>query len=262
LRERGKVLAGTRILVAEDNRINQQVVKEFLHLSGVHVDIANNGVEALQLLEKNHYQAVLMDVHMPEMGGMEATEKIREMDGFDQFPVIALSAGVTQEEREKCTASGMSDFVAKPVNPEELIGVLCYWIGKQQYAIPKLPQLEPVPQQPQTLIPELPGFDLTNVLDMVGGDEALVIQLLCILRDDIPSTAANLETLLTASNLEAATRVVHTIKGSAGNLSAAALHAAAATLESSLRQGILDELAYDGFKQAMHETREILMRLG
>jgi CheY-like chemotaxis protein len=128
LRERGEQLSGIHILVAEDNRINQQVVKEFLQLSGIKVDIANNGNEALEKLESHTYSAVLMDVNMPVMGGVEATERIRSQSRFAALPVIALTAGVTQQERDSCLACGMNDFVTKPINPQELIGVLCKWI--------------------------------------------------------------------------------------------------------------------------------------
>jgi PAS domain S-box-containing protein len=128
LRARGKTLIGMRILVAEDNRINQHVLKEFLKLSGILVDIANNGKEALDLLGRNTYDAVLMDVHMPEMGGREATEHIRRQPQFDGIPVIAVTAGVTQEERNDSLAAGMNDIITKPIKPESLIDILVKWI--------------------------------------------------------------------------------------------------------------------------------------
>lgn len=130
LRGLGQSLEGKRVLLAEDNLINQRVVIEFLKLSGVTVDIANNGLEALQLLEQHRYDAVLMDMQMPEMSGVEATEKIRSQPQFATLPIIALTAGVTQEDRDKCKACGMNDFLAKPVNPRELISVLNHWVGK------------------------------------------------------------------------------------------------------------------------------------
>ncbi|CAK0775541.1 two-component system, sensor histidine kinase [Gammaproteobacteria bacterium] len=124
LREYAQTISGTRILVAEDNSINQQVVKGFLQLAGVTVDIANNGIEAIQFLEKNQYHAILMDVHMPLMDGIETTKQIRKQAQYAQLPIIALTAGVTTEERERCLACGMNNFVAKPINPEELINLL------------------------------------------------------------------------------------------------------------------------------------------
>ncbi len=131
LRNQGQPLKGLRILVAEDNRINQTVVKEFLKLSGTEVDIANNGVEALEYLRDNTYDAVLMDAHMPEMGGVEATEIIRKQPQFTSLPIIALTAGVTEEERANCLSCGMNDFVAKPIRPEELIETLIRWVHKK-----------------------------------------------------------------------------------------------------------------------------------
>ena len=128
MRESAHAIVGSKILLAEDNPGNQQVVTGFLDLAGVTVDIANNGIETLRLLGDHHYDAILMDVHMPEMGGVEATEQIRRKEQYAQLPIIALSAGVTSEEREQCLACGMNDFVAKPVNPDELIRVLLHWI--------------------------------------------------------------------------------------------------------------------------------------
>jgi CheY-like chemotaxis protein len=93
----------------------------------VDVDIANNGKEALTLLEQNTYDAVLMDVHMPEMDGIEATERIRRQPKIKDLPIIALTAGVTKEEREGSLAAGMNDFIAKPITPEALIDVLTKW---------------------------------------------------------------------------------------------------------------------------------------
>lgn len=130
LREQGKKLKGTRILVAEDNRVNQMVVKEFLKLSGIELDIANNGVEAMEYLKDKSYDAILMDVHMPEMGGVEATELIRKQPQFANLPIIALTAGVTEDERANCLSCGMNDFVTKPIRPEELIDALLRWVHK------------------------------------------------------------------------------------------------------------------------------------
>ncbi len=135
LGDAAKTLKGARILVAEDNSINQQVVREFLKLSGMEVVIANNGQEALDALHLQDFDAVLMDVHMPVMDGIEATRRIREQEKFYHLPVLALTADVVQEEREKCIASGMNDFISKPINPEALIAALSRWVKNE----PSLP---------------------------------------------------------------------------------------------------------------------------
>lgn len=134
--KQGASLNGIHLMVAEDNIVNQVVVKKLLLLSGITSDIANNGMEALEMLEKNTYAAVLMDVHMPEMGGIEATEAIRQQARFDSLPIIALTADVTQEDRDHCMASGMNDFLPKPINPEQLISTLLRWVKPSEPPTP------------------------------------------------------------------------------------------------------------------------------
>ncbi len=123
------LLQGKRVLVAEDNMINQLVVREFLKLSGFVVTIVNNGQEALNQLASDEFDVVLMDAHMPVMDGFEATALIRSQPRFANLPIIALTAGVTQDEREQCLNCGMNDFVAKPIVPETLLATLSHWLN-------------------------------------------------------------------------------------------------------------------------------------
>lgn len=262
LGERGKVLSGSRILMAEDNRINQRVVEEFLKLSGVNVDIANNGQEAIELLSENSYDAILMDVHMPVLGGVEATERIRGNAKYSKLPIIALTAGVTQEEKNKCHASGMNDFVGKPVDPQELITVLCYWIKRETDHEKKETQVVVMDKPPKfKALNELPCFDFTNLMKMVSGDEVLILELLRTLEEDTRSTLSELETEFAANNLEAARKIVHTVKGAGGNLGATELFSAAAAFEALLKEGKLDEVAYGNFRKSLTETRRALSSL-
>jgi PAS domain S-box-containing protein len=124
----GREIAGIRVLVAEDNRVNQVVVNKFLTLAGMEVVIVNNGQEALDILQLQKFDAILMDMHMPIMGGIEATQNIRAQSDYVDLPIIALTAGVTQEERNGCIASGMNDFITKPVNSKTLIASLLKWV--------------------------------------------------------------------------------------------------------------------------------------
>ena len=130
-------LVGSRILVAEDNVFNQQIIREFLNLSGINVDIANDGQEALALLAISEFDAVLMDIHMPVMDGFEATRQIRRLSCFKTMPIIALTAGVTEEERGQCLAAGMNDFVSKPINPTLLLSALEQWIKHDNTSLTK-----------------------------------------------------------------------------------------------------------------------------
>ncbi|MCX7627384.1 MAG: PhnD/SsuA/transferrin family substrate-binding protein [Methylophilaceae bacterium] len=275
----GAALQGRRILVAEDNHINQQVVKEFLKLAGARVDVAGNGAEALAMIERNHYDAILMDVQMPEMSGDQATARIRAQARFAALPIIALTAGVTPEERARCKAAGMNDFVAKPIDPETLIRVLNDWIGRSDRAaasasssLPPTGQHGELAQQgePASAIPPLapthevrvlPGFELERVYAMVGDDETLITELLHIFREDAANAMERLEALLAARDYPAAHRLVHTLKGSAGNLGAMELHAAAAALDDGLRQGRLDPQALDRFRAALDSALQALQKL-
>jgi len=119
------------ILLVEDNRVNQMVTQKILVKNGYQVDIANNGIEALQALEKYSYDLVLMDILMPQMGGYEATRKIRSNDTHvtsHHLPIIALTASAMAEDKEKCLSAGMNDYIAKPVKPQELIDKVKKWV--------------------------------------------------------------------------------------------------------------------------------------
>ncbi len=130
LARRAGPLTGARILLAEDNLVNQHVAKKMLQLSGMTVEIAANGQIALDLLERHEFDAILMDVHMPVMDGLEATRRIRGNPRFSWIPIIALSAGVTLEERSGCLDVGMNDFCGKPFTPEGLLEILGKWIKR------------------------------------------------------------------------------------------------------------------------------------
>jgi CheY-like chemotaxis protein len=123
------------ILLVEDNRVNQMVTQKILTKNGYQVDIANNGIEAIQALETNRYDLVLMDILMPKMGGYEATRQIRSKDASvidPALPIIALTASALREDEDKCLSAGMNDYIAKPVKPQELIDKVKNWSWKNR----------------------------------------------------------------------------------------------------------------------------------
>jgi len=124
-------LAGIRVLLAEDNQVNQNVAMELLESVGVIVEIANNGREAVHILRDrgDEFDAVLMDVQMPVKDGLQATAEIRANPALNDLPVIAVTAHAMQGDREKCMQTGMNDYVAKPVTPEVLFSALTRWAG-------------------------------------------------------------------------------------------------------------------------------------
>jgi HPt (histidine-containing phosphotransfer) domain-containing protein len=169
----------------------------------------------------------------------------------------------------------MNDFVTKPVNPEELISVLCHWIDKIQ-VVDKNQEIDnkPLPavagptvlpaensRKPKPSI-SLPGFDLLNLSSMVGGDEKIIHELLCIFREDLAPTLNDIEAKITEGNLHAAGNLAHRIKGTAGNLGAKALQAIAAKMEATLKQGIWQPEVCIEFKRIVLETLEALNSLG
>ncbi|MDP2903379.1 MAG: PAS domain S-box protein [Methylovulum sp.] len=245
--ESSNSLAGTRILVAEDNLINQQVVREFLNLCGITVEIANNGQEALALLNNKDFDAVLMDIHMPGMDGFEATRLIRSQARFAALPIIALTAGVTKEEREHCLDSGMDDFIAKPIIPKKLIATLMQWI-------------KPVGATAMDAGPsptdDTPVFDLRNLSEMLDNNQALVNQLLLNFMENMKNSPDEIAAMISVEDFASARELVHTVKGTSGNIGAVRLHAAAEALETALKMELLATATaqFNKFRAAFNQT--------
>ena len=120
--------AGARILLAEDEPINQEVSRGLLEEAGLHVDLAENGAIALELAEQADYALILMDMQMPKLNGLEATKAIRALPDKARTPIIAMTANAFGEDRQRCLAAGMNDHIAKPVNPELLFALLLKWL--------------------------------------------------------------------------------------------------------------------------------------
>jgi two-component system sensor histidine kinase/response regulator len=227
-------LEGARLLLAEDDAVNQQIAIELLEGAGASVTVAQNGREALEKLEggtaAGSFHAVLMDMHMPEMDGFEATQRIRADKRFDAVPVIAMTASATTEERDRCKACGMVDHVAKPVDPPRLFATVAKWIpaGLSQAGSGRVAQAG--------AIPAIPGLDTASGLRRVGGNAELYVKLLRQFADNQAGAAAELRAAAAGGDWKRAERAAHTIKGVAGNLGFTALQAAAGTLEAELGQ--------------------------
>ena len=249
----GKLLAGARVLVAEDNLLNQKVVREFLNLSGIAVEIANNGKEAIELLENAPFDAVLMDVQMPEMDGFEATRLIRSQARFAGLPIIALTAGVTKEEKDKCIASGMNDFVAKPINPKQLLSILAQWLKPAVEAA-----MEAMPQKPSVLN-DLPGFDLRNLLTMLNNNQQQATRLLLIFMETMKDLPGEIEASLNAGSFDSAKKLTHKLKGAAGSIGAMQLHEACDMLEAEIKEQRFD--TFDSFRETFEQSMSIIQAL-
>ncbi len=234
-------LEGARILLVEDNEINQQVASEILASVGVTVTVAGNGQEALQALDANDFDAVLMDVQMPVMDGYEATRRLRQDPRFQSLPIIAMTAHAMAGDREKSLAAGMNDHVTKPIDPEALFRTLGHFVGRPAAAATLAPP-EPAAGKPGAAaapetMPSLSGIDTAAGLKRLMGNQKTYLAILRKFGRDFHTAAALVKELVNADKEAEALILAHSVKGAAGNVGAEALQAAAATLEKWFKDG-------------------------
>jgi signal transduction histidine kinase/ligand-binding sensor domain-containing protein/DNA-binding response OmpR family regulator len=234
-------LAGARVLVVDDNQINQQVAREVLLGGGVQADLAGTGIDAVRMVDAGRYDAVLMDIQMPEMDGYEATALIRARHSATQLPVIAMTAHAVAGFRENSLAMGMNDYVTKPIEPERLFAVLAAWIGNRT-APPGLPSppVEPAGQGADAAPAAIDtvsdaAIDTGAALARLGGNHHLLTVLLDKFVEEFAATPAQLADAIGAGQFDRAALLVHKVKGAAGNLSMGQLHRCSDVLEQQLR---------------------------
>ncbi len=226
---------GAKVLLVEDNEINRQVASELLAAAGLASDAAGNGLEALARLESGHYDAVLMDVQMPEMDGIEATRRLRASGRHPRLPVIALTAHALAADRQRFLDAGMDDYLAKPIEEQDLLRVLAKWLPH------RLAEHRPVATDATVAPPPglgaagVPGVDWPLALSRVNGKAELLTQLLADFRQRYRDVAATLSGHLAAGNPKAAADLAHTLKGAAATLAANRTARAAAEFERCLR---------------------------
>ncbi|HXU94778.1 MAG TPA: response regulator, partial [Gallionella sp.] len=232
-------ILNAHVLLVEDNAINRQLAMELLKQAGLVVSLANNGKEAVDWVAREHFDAVLMDIHMPVMDGYEATRAIRQMPGLETLPIIAMTANAMAGDREKCLAAGMNDHVAKPIDPELLFAALNTWVSPGQRALPAGMESEPVASAvPDARLPqpdELPGIDLNAALKGTGGNADLLQRILKNFLHDHGGDALALRKALREQDLEYALRIAHTLKGVAGVIGAYELRPAAIAMDAAIR---------------------------
>ena len=232
-------LRGARILLTEDNEINQQIAVELLEGAGATVRVANNGHEAVETLSSGPqpppFDLVLMDIQMPEMDGFQATAKIRSDAQLARLPIIAMTAHATMEERQRCLEAGMNDHVSKPIDPELLIETVGrFYQSTESPAAAGSPRPEvPAAPSPED-IPSVDGLDTKDGLSRVGGNCKLYLKLLRQFVEQQGPSPAQIADALTRHDVPVAERLAHTVKGVAGSLGARAVQTAAATLEAAL----------------------------
>ncbi|MBF0470030.1 MAG: response regulator, partial [Gammaproteobacteria bacterium] len=234
-------LNGAHILLVEDNEINQQVACELLEKSGVRVTTAINGQEALQKVQEERFAAVLMDIQMPVMDGLEATQKIRAIESLRDLPIIAMTANVMRGDRERSLDAGMNDHIPKPINLQQLLSTLSHWITADL----KAPQAVNSDNGAQPPLPSLQGIDVKSALSRVGGDLDFYQKILGRFVENHQQAVAELRTLLPVKRKMAeftpeawnqARIIAHTLKGVSATLGVTTLNAAAAEVEALIKE--------------------------
>ena len=232
---------GLVILVAEDNKVNQEVLRQQLAILGYDCDIASTGHAALKALAERSYPLLLCDCHMPGMDGFELTRLIRgrEAAGAPHMPIVAVTANAVPGEANRCRAAGMDDYLAKPIEIGALRAKLNRWIGPPKTQAVWAPTLPPMHGHDRVL-------DLRNLSLIYGEDPKRLAPMIEQWSSSMKEVLGDLEECVRSGAWEAALAATHRIKGSAGVAGAARLSAAAAALEVALQNGDVRAIAREG----------------
>ena len=228
-------LAGARVLLVEDNELNQELARDLLRRANVDVVVAHDGQEALDVLEEDaRFDGILMDCQMPVMDGYEATRRIRGMPGFATLPIVAMTANAMAGDREKVIEAGMVDHVAKPFNVANMFATLAKWIHP---ATPKAALQERQQVRADEPFRALPGIDVRAGLARAMNDEKLYTRLLVKFREGQQRFAEQFRDAISNHDRDGAMRAAHTLKGNAASIGALRVASAAAELERACLQG-------------------------
>lgn len=255
LAERWAMLKGVSLLVVEDNLVNQELVLEILGKLGLKVDVADNGAEAVAMVEKNRYAAVLMDCLMPVMDGFIATQTIRDKLGLKDLPIIAMTANVMTEQRERCLASGMNDHIGKPIHWDELLEKLEYWINAKSREVSSAPETKP--EANLGGFPVLPEVDLDLAWQCVSGNASLYWKLLRTVQNRHADSLKSLKSAYQAGATASAAEQAHALSGALSAIGASKLAKALKELQELFNQNADDAV----IEPLMEQTEIAFARL-
>jgi two-component system sensor histidine kinase/response regulator len=239
---------GARVLLVEDNEINQLVARELLEDAGLIVEVADNGEIAVSMAQKASFAMVFMDMQMPVMDGVTATRELRKIARLAHMPIVAMTANAMEEDRRKCMDAGMNDFVAKPIDLATLRAVLLRWISPRSQSnvpassgpgpavtLPGKTSVMAAATGPAGLPQGIAGLDTTLGLSRMAGKKPLYLAMLRRYAAGQKLAVAQLRTSLDEGDVGSAERISHTLKGVSGTLGAVTVQALAGDLEHAIR---------------------------
>jgi CheY-like chemotaxis protein len=245
-------LSGARLLVVEDNDINQQVARELLEYEGATVTVAGGGQAALDILARSGagaFDVVLMDLQMPDMDGFQTTKQIRAQAAFGKLPIVAMTADVMGTVRADCLSCGMNDYTTKPITIDRVVSILAPFVTPAPRSSSTRPSTTSVPHRSTA-----PLIDVPEALRRLGGREQLYRRLLAQFATRYEGPPLQLRASLAAGDTTSAVMNLHTLKGVAGNLGATALRQASADLEELLRSHPTDLPDLSPFERLLEAT--------
>ena len=241
---------GTRVLLAEDDLINQEVSRGLLEAVGLTVEIANDGVEAVAMAERTSYGLILMDMQMPRMDGLTATQAIRALTGGREVPILAMTANAFAEDRARCLAAGMNDFIIKPVNPETLYDTLLSWLHRAG------PGRQPPPSEP-TPAPQVIDLDRARA---TFSKVSSYRRILSLFLQSYGGIGEEMLDLLSRGEIGAIAAIAHNIKGSAGSLGLTEVARIATEIDRHIKNGEPPDRQIQDFQPAIRSAADAITR--
>lgn len=256
-------IRGARVLLVEDNVINQELTTEILKENGLIVDISNDGREALSKIGQNDYDLILMDVQMPVMSGLEATVLIRNMERLGDVPIVAMTAHDTARDKQECMKAGMNEYMTKPLNIDFLMSILVKWIKPRTQPEDNLPLSSTNITSSADSSDALPGIDVADGLERLQGNKRLYIKLLKSFVRNYEHASEDINSAIHNNDYAKVTAIAHAIKGAAANLSMTGVAASASQLQEAARSGSVKNISstLPAFRNALIEAGASIHRL-
>ncbi len=254
-RRTDRSLAGVKVLLVEDNEINREVGRELLESEGLLVEVAENGRQAVDLVQPGRFDLVLMDIQMPVMDGLDATRLIRRNAELAGLPILSMTADVRDIGLQECVRAGMNGNISKPIDPEALFETIAGWIKPQAWVLSRGAARSggDIPPEEQAGLEEMEGIDVASGLARVSGNAGLYRRLLSKFKNRYQTAETKIQGAVDGADLDQAHRLSHTLRGVAGNIGAEDLSRASGELQRAIEGG-----SKDAVRQALKEFSRTL----